>query len=68
MRFDLRLHGVTADGQKCQADVSVYASGARDLQKEADVAARTAAWEWAEAPHGPTPAGSQITIERVQPL
>jgi hypothetical protein len=34
--------------------------------KEADVAARSAAWIAEEPPHDPIPEGSQITIERVE--
>jgi hypothetical protein len=66
VRLDLRLHGRTASGQKCRADVSVYVKSKRDLQKEADLAARTAAWASAEAPYDPIPDGSQITIEHVE--
>ena len=66
MRLDLRLHGRTATGQKCRADVSVYASSQRELRKEADLAARTAAWMAAEKPHDPIPDGSEITIEHVE--
>jgi hypothetical protein len=66
MRLDLRLHGTTADGKACRADVSVYAKSAKDLQEQADHAARSAAWEYADPPHDPVPEGSHITIERVE--
>ncbi|HKA07113.1 MAG TPA: hypothetical protein VKD71_07630 [Gemmataceae bacterium] len=66
MRLDLRLHGRTATGQKCRADVSVYAGSQRELRKEADLAARKAAWMSTEPPYDPIPDGSQITIERVE--
>ncbi len=68
MRLDLRLHGRTASGQKCQADVSVYASSQKELMKEADTAARTAAWVATDPPHGPIPEGSQIAIEHVEKI
>jgi hypothetical protein len=68
MRLDLRLHGHTASGQKCQADISVYASSQKKLREEADIAARSAAWIAAEPPHDPIPEGSQITVERVEKL
>jgi hypothetical protein len=68
MRFDLRLHGVTAAGVKCVADISVYATSQSDLQKQADQAARTAAWLMAEAPHEPITEGSQISVEHVERL
>ena len=68
MRLDLRLHGRTATGQKCRADVSVYVKSKRELQKEADKAARTAAWVTAAAPYDPIPDGSQITIEHVEKI
>lgn len=68
MRFDLRLRGVTAAGKKCQADISVYANSEAELKKQADLAARKAAWEAAEAPFDPIPDGSQITIESVERL
>jgi len=66
MRLDLRLHGRTADGRECRADVSIYVKSKRELHKEADKAARTAAWMTAEAPYEPIPQGSTITIEHVE--
>jgi hypothetical protein len=66
VRLDLRLHSRTASGQPSRADVSVYTKGGHELQKEADLAARTAAWVSAEAPFDPIPDGSQITVERVE--
>lgn len=68
MRLDLRLKGHTASGQKCQADVSVYAKSQKDLMKQADTAARSAAWIAVDPPHDPIPEGSQITIEHVEKL
>ncbi len=68
MRFDLRLHGQTASGQKCQADISVYANSQQDLQEQADIAARSAAWIAAEPPHDPIPEGSHITVENVEKI
>jgi len=68
MRFDLRLHGRTASGQECQADVSVYAASQRDLQEQALKAAETAAWLATAAPHDSIPEGSQITVERVEKI
>lgn len=66
MRFDLRLHGRTAAGQECQADITVYAASKGDLQKQADIAARSAAWMAKVAPYDPIPEGSQITVESVE--
>jgi hypothetical protein len=66
VRLDLCLHGRTASGQECRAEVSVHVKSKRELQKEADKAARTAAWVTAEAPYDPIPEGSQITIEHVE--
>ncbi len=66
MRLDLRLHGTTASGQKCQADVSVYASSQKDLMVQTDIAARSAAWLSKEPPYDPIPEGSRITIESVE--
>ena len=37
MRFNLRLKGRSADGVKCQADVSVYAGSQKELLEQADV-------------------------------
>jgi hypothetical protein len=68
MRFNLRLHGRTPSGQTCQADISVYASGPKDLQEQADIAAQSAAWTAVDPPYDPIPDGSQITIERVEKL
>ena len=68
MRFDLRLHGRTKDGKKCQADVSVYARSQKQLFKQADAASRQAAWMSAAPPFDPIPEGSEITVERVQKL
>jgi hypothetical protein len=63
MRLNLRLHGVTASGQKCQADISVYAGSEKEFKKQADLAARSAAWLAVDPPHDPIPEGSQITVE-----
>jgi hypothetical protein len=68
MRLNLRLHGTTASGQKCQADVSVYATGPRDLQKQADEAARSAAWITSDPPNDSIPEGSHITVEHVEKI
>ena len=68
MRLDLRLHGRTAEGQKCRADVSVYATSQKDLMKQADNAARSAAWLAVDPPHDPIPEGSQITVENVEKI
>lgn len=68
MRLNLRLKGRTADGQECSADISVYATSAADLQKQADIAARSAAWLAKEPPYDPIPEGSQITVEGVEKL
>lgn len=68
MRLDLRLHGRTPAGQKCQADVSVYAKSQKDLMKQADNAARSAAWIATDPPHDPIPEGSQITVENVEKI
>ena len=66
MRFDLRLRGRTASGQRCQADVSVYADSQKELMAQADAAARKAAWLATDPPHDPIPEGSQITIESAE--
>lgn len=66
MRFDLRLHGLTASGQHCQAEVSVHANSRRDLQEQAEKAAEKAAWMAKDPPHGPIPEGTAITVERVE--
>jgi hypothetical protein len=66
MRFDLRLHGRTASGQHCQAEVSVYARSQRDLREQAARAAEQAAWLARDPPHEPIPEGSQITVEHVE--
>jgi len=68
MRLNLRLHGHTASGQKCQADISVYASSQQKLMEEADNAARSAAWVATDPPHDPIPEGSEITVEHVEKL
>lgn len=68
MRFDLRLRGRTADGKKCWADISVYARSEKQLKKQADHAARSAAWMAEEPPHDPIPEGSHITVERVEKI
>ena len=68
MRFDLRLHGVTGDGKKCQADVSVYANSQSQLLKEAHRAAEHATWRYVGGDEEWVPEGSAITVERVEPL
>jgi hypothetical protein len=66
MRFDLRLHGVTGEGKKCQADISVYANSGEQLQREAEEAATTAAWRSAEPGEEWIAEGSTITVEHVE--
>ena len=68
MRLDLRLRGRTADGQECQADISVYANGPKELQEQADIASRTAAWMSTVAPYDPIPEGSSIMVEGVEKI
>jgi hypothetical protein len=46
----------------------VYANSQKDMQKQADHAARTAAWMVADPPHESIPEGSHIIIERVETL
>lgn len=68
MRFDLRLHGVTADGVKCRADITVYADSQKQLQRDAMEASKDADWCTAAGVGEPIPAGSQITVESVEHL
>lgn len=68
MRFDLRLHGRTADGVKCRADISAYARSKDELFKEADLAARAGPWLASDPPHDLIPEGSEITVEDVTDL
>jgi len=68
MRFDLRLHGRTADGRKCLADISAYAVSSKDLERQAQQAAESAAWYFADDSKNAPPEGSQITVERVEQL
>jgi hypothetical protein len=66
MRFNLRLSGRTASGQRCQADITVHASSQAQLRKQANRAAETAAWLATDPPHDPIPEGAQISIEHVE--
>ena len=68
MRFDLRLHGVTGDGVKCRADITVYAASQKQLQEEAMEASKDADWCMVEGKGEPIAAGSQITVEGVTHL
>ena len=68
MRLNLRLRGRTPSGQECQVDLSVYAKSAKDLQEQAEIAARSAAWIASEAPYDSIPEGSTITVEHVEKL
>lgn len=68
MRFDLRLHGRTADGKECRADVSVYANSQGQLETEAKKAAETAAWHGVDPKEEWVPEGSCITVEHVELL
>ena len=68
MRLNLRLRGRTPAGVECQADLSVYAKSAKELQEQAEIAARTAAWIASEAPYDPIPEGSEISVEHVEKL
>ena len=68
MRFNLRLSGRTASGQRCQADITVYASSQAQLREQANRAAETAAWRAADPPHDPIPEGAHISIEKVEKI
>jgi hypothetical protein len=66
MRFDLRLHGRSADGRRCVADVSVYADSAESLKREAHEASTNAPWHTADEAATWVPDGSTIIVERVE--
>ena len=68
MRFNLRLHGRTVDGRECLADVSAYAVSSKDLQREAQKAAESAAWYFADDSKTAPLEGSHITVEGVEEL
>ena len=68
MRFDLRLHGVTSDGIKCRADITVYAGSKKELQRDAMEASKDADWCSVEGSGQPITPGSQITVEGVTHL
>jgi hypothetical protein len=68
MRFNLRLHGRTAGGKPCQADITVYANSQSELQKQASEAAATAAWRGLEKADDWIPDGEHIVVERVESL
>jgi hypothetical protein len=65
MRFDLRLHGRLADGRRCIAEVSVYANGAEDLNREAHEAATNAAWHFDDDAATWVADNSSIVVEHV---
>jgi len=66
MRFDLRLHGRTEEGQRCVAEVSVYANSAESLQHEANEAAINAPWHTDDEAATWIPNNSTIMVERVE--
>lgn len=68
MRFDLRLHGRTADGVECRADISVYAGSQQQLVDEAMKAATTAAWHHLDPKQEWVTEGAHITVEHVETL
>ena len=68
MRFNLRLHGRTADGRNCRAEITVYASSEKDLQREAKKASQSAAWYFTGNTREEPPDGSHITVESVERL
>jgi hypothetical protein len=68
MRFDLRLHGRTGEGQRCVADVSVYADSHAELQKQVEVAGTGGPWYTADEACALIPDESTITVERVELL
>jgi hypothetical protein len=68
MRFDLRLHGKVAGGERCVADVSVYADSAASLKHEVDQAATNAPWHTDDDAATWIPDNSTIIIERVELL
>ncbi len=66
MRFDLRLHGRTSNGQSCVADVSVYAKSAEALQREAHEAATNAPWHTDDEKAEWIADKETITVENVE--
>ncbi|MFO0968117.1 MAG: hypothetical protein U0793_21385 [Gemmataceae bacterium] len=68
MRFDLRLHGVTGDGKKCQADITIYAVGEKEMFNEVQKASERGPWRYAEGPEEWVAEGSAITVENLENL
>jgi hypothetical protein len=68
MRIDLRLHGRTADGRKCYADVTVHASTKARFMEEAKKAGEHGPWIAADGRHEFIEDDSQITVEHVERL
>jgi hypothetical protein len=68
MRFDLRLHGKTDQGQRCVADISVYADSHAALQKQVEEAGASGPWYSADEACAPIPDNSTIVVERVELL
>ena len=69
MRFNLRLHGETGDGQKCWADISVYAHSQKQLLQEAHRASESAAWQLSAAGQpADVPEGSHITVLNIEEI
>jgi len=68
MRFDLRLHGRTDQGQRCVADVSVYADSSDSLQRQAREAGMSGPWYTADEASTLIPDDSTIIVERVELL
>jgi hypothetical protein len=68
MRFDLRLHGRTKDGKKCQADISVFANSKGQMERETIAASENAAWHSLPPNEDWVPEGSTIIVEHVELL
>jgi hypothetical protein len=64
MRFELRLHGSTRRGQRCAADVSVYANNHESFQWQVREAGTSCPLSTDDEAFTPIPENATIIVER----
>ena len=66
MRFDIRLHGSTAN-RKCVMECTVYAVTHKELERQVEQSAEAGPWFYQDGGEA-VPETEQITVEHVQRL
>lgn len=66
MRHDLHLYGQTSQGEKCEAEVSIWADDDAGYQRELDWWKPRAAWFLKKPGYPDVPPDVKVVVERVE--